>query len=310
MLVLDNVNLLDKEMNNYAALGSFDGLHLGHLSLINKVKELAAKNNGKSMVFTFKNHPRTIIMPKSKLDLLMTNTEKEDVLSKEEIDVLVFKNFDKDIMKMDPERFVEWLCTSYSIKGIVVGFNFRFGYKNLGDVKLLEKLQDRYHYELWVMEPYIFEEEVVSSTRIRKELLEGEITQANIMLSRPYSIEGTVIHGKKLGRTIGFPTANVSVDKSKIIPAVGVYFSNVKINGKYFKGITSVGHNPTVNGKELTIETYILDYDCNIYGETITIYFIDRIRDEMKFKGLEELASQLEKDKNYAVKRRLFLDKS
>ena len=310
MLVLDNINLLDRERNNYVALGSFDGLHLGHLSLINKVKELAKDNNGKSMVFTFKNHPRTIIMSESKLDLLMTNNEKKDVLSKEKIDILAFKNFDKDIMTMDPEKFVEWLCNSYSIRGIVVGFNFRFGYKNLGDVNLLRKLQDKYHYELWVMEPYIFEDEVVSSTRIRKELLEGDLSKANIMLSRPYSLSGKVVHGKKLGRTIGFPTANILVENSKIIPRIGVYYSNVKINGKFFKGITSVGHNPTVNGKELTVETYILDFDEYIYDEIITIYFIDRIRDEMKFNGVNALAEQLEKDKKYAINKELAFDKN
>lgn len=300
MLVLDNFDLIEDKKNNYIALGSFDGLHLGHLSLVRKVKELASEHNGKSIVFTFKNHPRTVINSDLKLELIMNNKEKVDVLLHENIDVLAFKEFNKEIMEMEPENFIEWLCQSYSVKGIVVGFNFKFGYKNLGDIELLERFQEKYNYKLYVMEPYIYENEVVSSTRIRKEITEGDIAIANKMLSRPYSISGTVIHGKKLGRTMGFPTANLSVDKNKLIPKVGVYFTNVLFENKKYKGITSVGNNPTVNGKELTIETYILDFDKYIYDEEITISFIEKIRDEKKFNNMEELALQLESDKSYA----------
>ena len=300
MLVLDNVNLLETKRNNYVALGSFDGLHIGHLSLIKKVKELSRKNEGKSMVFTFKNHPRTVIMAENNLDLLMTNKEKIDILLKENIDILALKTFDQEVMKMDPEEFIRWLCNDYSIRGIVVGFNFRFGYKNLGDIELLNKLKEKYNYELCVMKPCIYEDDVVSSTRIRKEILNGDISIANKMLSRAYSITGNVVHGKKLGRQIGFPTANINLTTQKLIPKVGVYYTNVEIDGKIYKGITSIGNNPTVNGKELTIETYILDFDKYIYDEEIKIYFIDRIRDEMKFNGIDELVCQLKKDKTYA----------
>lgn len=297
MLVLDNVNLLEPKRSNYVALGSFDGLHIGHLSLINKVKELAKDNEGKSMVFTFKNHPRTVIMAENNLDLLMTNREKIDILLNENVDILALKTFDKEVMKMDPEEFIKWLCNDYSIRGIVVGFNFRFGYKNLGDIDLLNELKEKYNYELYVMEPYIYEGDVVSSTRIRKEILNGNVAIANKMLSRPYTINGNVVHGKKLGRQIGFPTANINLTGDKLIPKVGVYYTNVEVNGKIYKGITSIGNNPTVNGKELTIETYILDFDKYIYDEEIKLYFIDRIRDEMKFSGIDELVCQLKKDK-------------
>ena len=269
MLVLDNVNLLEPKRSNYVALGSFDGLHIGHLSLINKVKELAKDNEGKSMVFTFKNHPRTVIMAENNLDLLMTNREKIDILLNENVDILALKTFDKEVMKMDPEEFIKWLCNDYSIRGIVVGFNFRFGYKNLGDIDLLNELKEKYNYELYVMEPYIYEGDVVSSTRIRKEILNGNVAIANKMLSRPYTINGNVVHGKKLGRQIGFPTANINLTADKLIPKVGVYYTNVEVNGKIYKGITSIGNNPTVNGKELTIETYILDFDQYLYDEEI-----------------------------------------
>lgn len=309
MLVLDNVNLLETKRSNYVALGSFDGLHIGHLSLINKVKELAKEHKGKSMVFTFKNHPRTVIMAESNLDLLMTNKEKIDILIKENIDILALKTFDEEIMKMDPEEFIKWLCDYYSIRGIVVGFNFRFGYKNLGNIELLNTLKEKYNYDLCVMDPYIYEEDIVSSTRIRKEILNGNISIANEMLSRPYAITGKVVHGKKLGRQIGFPTANVSLTIEKLIPKVGVYYTNVEIDGKIHKGITSIGNNPTVNGKELTIETYILDFNKYIYDEEIKIYFIDRIRDEMKFNGIDELVCQLKKDKTYAENKEAIIQK-
>lgn len=299
MLIYDNKAFNEGSRNNYIALGSFDGLHLGHLSLVRKVRELAIKNGGKSIVFTFKNHPRAFIN-NNNLELIMTNEEKLKVLECENINVVVFKDFDENIMKISPEDFVEWLCESYNVKGIVVGFNFKFGYKNLGDTELLEKLQKKYGYKLYIMNPYKLEDKIISSTYIRNLILDGNVKKAFLMLSRPYMLSGKVIHGKKLGRTIGFPTANLEINDKKVIPKKGVYYTNVDIEGKIFKGITSVGNNPTVNGKELTIETYILDFNNNIYEKEIKVYFIDRIRDEIKFNNIDELTKQLKKDKEVA----------
>lgn len=304
MLIYDNKAFDEESRNNYIALGSFDGLHLGHLSLVRKVKSLAIENSGKSVVFTFKNHPRRFLNINNKLELIMTNEEKVKLLQNEGIDILAFKDFDEKIMKMMPEEFIQWLCKSYNVKGIVVGFNFKFGYKNLGNVELLKKFQEEYNYKLYVMEPYKIHDEIISSTSIRKELIEGNVRKAFNMLSRPYMLSGKVVDGKKLGRTIGFPTANLEINKEKVIPKKGVYYTNVKINEKIFKGITSVGNNPTVNGQELTVETYILDFSNDIYGKEINIYFIDRIRDEIKFNNLNELIEQLKKDKKFAEKSR------
>lgn len=302
MLIYDNKALDEESKNNYIALGSFDGLHLGHLSLVRKVRSLAEENSGRSIVFTFKNHPRTFININNKVELIMTNEEKINVLQKEGIDILAFKDFDKKMMKMMPDEFINWLCKTYNVKGIVVGFNFKFGYKNLGDVKLLKKFEEEYRYKLYVMEPCKIEDEIISSTTIRKELADGNVRKAFNMLSRQYMLSGKVIDGKKLGRTIGFPTANLAINKQKVIPKKGVYYTNVKINEKIFKGITSVGNNPTVNGQELTVETYILDFSNDIYGKKINIYFIDRIRDEIKFNNINELIEQLKKDKKFAEK--------
>ena len=303
MLVLEDAILKKENRKNFVALGSFDGLHKGHLSLIRKINQLAEEGKGQSIVYTFKNHPRKFININSTLNLLMTNEEKISILEKEGIDILAFKKFDKETMKMSPEDFIKNICESFNIKGIVVGFNFKFGYKNAGDIKLLNELKSKYHFDLYVMEPCIYNDSVVSSTRIREAIIDGNMEEAFNMLARPYSLEGKVIHGKKLGRTIGFPTANISINKNMIIPKVGIYATKVYVNGKIYYGATNIGYNPTVNGDNLSIETNILNFDEDIYGKVITIEFLERIRDEKKFNGIEELKSQLQKDTNYVCKK-------
>jgi len=300
MIIIDK-DLKDiQNSNNYIALGSFDGLHIGHLSLIYKVVEIAKNNDGKSMVFTFKNHPKTLINKEDVPKLLMDNNRKVEILRIHKVDIVCFQEFNIEFMKMTPKEFVEFLVFKYKIKGFIVGFNYKFGYKNLGNVELLRKLQNEYGYELYVMEPCTYNDKVISSTRIRKSLEDGEVLDACRMLSLPYTLSGEVIHGKKLGRTIGFPTANLKYNQDFILPKIGVYYTNIKVNNNIYKGITSVGNNPTVEGKTLTIETYILDFNKDIYGETIDISFIKKIRDEKKFNNLEALKDQLKKDEAFA----------
>lgn len=304
MKVLDGVKLEDKKIQTYVALGSFDGLHKGHLSLINKIKELAKKNNGKSMVITFKNHPLSLINPDITPKLIMDIDSKIRVLEKNEVDYLALIEFTTEVMKMQPEEFIKYIKENFNVEGIVVGFNFKFGYKNLGDVNLLKELSSKYNYKLEVIDAYTYGEEVVSSTRIRRLIKEGRVSEVKDMLGEYYSITGVVVHGKKIGRTIGFPTANLSFEKDYVVPEKGVYYTKIKHNNKFYKGITSVGYNPTVNGKELTIETYILDFEKEIYGEKLKVEFIERIRGEMKFNSLEELKDQINRDKLYAINKK------
>lgn len=300
-MIIINKDLQDvQNSNNYIALGSFDGLHVGHLSLIYKVVEVAKNNNGKSMVFTFKNHPRAFLNKESAPKLLMNNERKIELLEIHKVDIVSLKEFDAEFMKMTPKEFIKSLILDYNAKGFVVGFNYKFGYKNLGDVELLKELQNKYGYELYVMEPCTYKDEVISSTRIRKSLEEGEVLDASKMLGIPYSLSGEVVHGRKIGRTIGFPTANLKYDENFILPKVGVYYTNIKVNNNTYKGITSVGKNPTVKGKNLTVETHILDFDKDIYGEQIYVNFIRKIRDEKKFNSLEDLKEQLKKDESFA----------
>ena len=299
---------LEEGTYSYVALGSFDGLHSGHLSLVNKIIELANENKGKSIVYTFKNHPRTLIKGATPPKLLMDNESKEEILEALGVDLIYFEEFNEEYMKLTPEGFIKYLCEKFKVKGIVVGFNYRFGYKNVGNIEMLKELSRKYGYELYVMEPCNYEDEVISSTRIRNELLSGNVDKAMKMLNRPYCIKGKVVHGKKLGRAIGFPTANLDYSKVALIPKKGVYYTNVQWQGKIYKGITSVGNNPTVNGDKLTIETYILDFNNDLYGHNIKVYFIKKIRDEKKFNSIDDLVIQLKKDKYYALEEKFFVN--
>lgn len=299
---------LEEGTYSYVALGSFDGLHSGHLSLVNKIIELANENKGRSIVYTFKNHPRTLIKGATPPKLLMDNESKEEILEALGVDLIYFEEFNEEYMKLTPEGFIKYLCEKFKVKGIVVGFNYRFGYKNIGNIEMLKELSTKYGYELYVMEPCNYENEVISSTRIRDELLNGNVDKAMKMLNRPYIIKGKVVHGKKLGRTIGFPTANLDYSKEALIPRKGVYYTNVQWQGKIYKGITSVGNNPTVNGDKLTIETYILDFNNDLYGHNIKVYFIKKIRDEKKFNSIDDLLIQLKKDKDYALEEKFFVN--
>ncbi|MDZ5252608.1 bifunctional riboflavin kinase/FAD synthetase [Clostridium sp. LIBA-8841] len=302
MILINNDFKRVVQKSTYVALGSFDGIHKGHLALINKSIELSKNNDSLSMIYTFKNHPRTFINKEEAPKLISTLSEKIKILEDLKVDLSSFVEFDKKFMKLEPEEFIDNLIKNYNVKGIVVGFNYRFGHKNKGDVRLLKELCNLKGIELCVIEPFTYKSEVVSSTRIRKALSEGKLEDANNMLGRYFSLSGEVVSGKKIGRTIDFPTANLKTDEKRILPKIGVYYTNVGIDKKIYKGITSVGNNPTVNGKNITVETHILNFDEDIYGKNIKLYFISKIRNEKRFNSLEELKEQLIKDKNFAEK--------
>lgn len=309
MIILEDNFKAKLEYKTYIALGSFDGLHLGHMELINKTLELAKKNNVKSMVYTFKNHPLSIINKEKVPRLLMDNETKLHMLERLGIDIVNLANFDVEYMKISPEAFIENMVKHYNIKGLIVGFNYRFGYKNCGGIDLLKEYSKKLDFELHVIESVTYEGEVVSSSRIRGLLNDGCVKEANKMLIFPYRLQGEIIKGKQLGRTLGFPTANLKYDNNFQILSTGVYYTAIEYDNRLYKGITSVGFNPTIEpvGDSITIETYILDFDKYIYGENISVYFISRMRSEIKFNSLEELVSQLKKDKEYAEKQDLEL---
>lgn len=308
MIMLDSKFEKAFDFNTYVALGSFDGLHIGHMSLIKKAIEKAKLNNAKSMVYTFKNHPLTVVNKALAPKLLLDNNAKIKLLEKSHVDVTCMVEFNEDFMKILPEDFIMKLCTTYNVKGIVVGFNYRFGYKNSGDINLLKELSVKYNFELIIMEALSYENEVVSSTKIRNLISNGEVKEANEMLIEPYMLSGKVIVGKGLGKKIGFPTANLEINKNFVIPGVGVYYTNVLYNFKTYRGITSVGYNPTVQGTDLTVETYILDFNEDIYGKEIELYFIEKTREEIKFSSLDALIEQLKIDKEEALTKEISIN--
>jgi riboflavin kinase / FMN adenylyltransferase len=309
MIILEDNFKAKLEYKTYIALGSFDGLHSGHMGLINKTLELSKKKNVKSMVYTFKNHPLSIINKEKVPKLLMDTETKLNVMERLGIDIVALVNFDVDYMKISPEVFIENMVKHYNIKGLIVGFNYRFGYRNTGNIDLLKEYSKKLDFELHVIESVTYEGEVVSSSRIRGLLNDGCVEEANKMLIFPYGLKGEIIRGKQLGRTLGFPTANLRYDISFQIPSTGVYYTVIEYNNRFYKGITSVGFNPTIEpvGDSITVETYILDFNKYIYGENISVYFISRMRSEIKFNSLEELVIQLKKDKEFAEEQDLKL---
>ena len=305
MLVIKDNFKTKLKYPTYIALGSFDGLHLGHMSLINKTVELSKENNAKSMICTFKNHPLSVINKEICPKLIMDNNTKVNLLEKTGIDIVNLVNFDKDFMKISPEDFIKNMVNLYNAKGIVIGFNYRFGYKNLGDVEMLKTYSNILGYKLYVCEAISTNNEIVSSSKIRHLIAEGNIIKANELLGRPHSIIGKVIKGKQLGRTIGFPTVNLNYNKEYILPKGGVYYTVVEYENHLYKAITNIGYNPTVEGGKLSVETFILNFDKQIYSEVVKIHFINRIRDEVKFKTIDQLKKQLLKDKEYAFKQKI-----
>lgn len=306
MIVMEDNFTKFLKQDTYIALGSFDGLHIGHMSLINKTIKLAKKNNAKSMVFTFKDHPLITINSELAPKLIMENNTKIEVLEDFGLDIINMIGFNENLMKLGPEDFVINLINHYRTKGLIVGFNYRFGYKNLGDVELLKKMSKNLGFSLNVVEPVKFKGHIVSSSLIRNIICdEGDMKKVNKILTRPFMMQGTVIKGKQLGRTLGFPTANLDYDKRFVIPRGGVYYTIVEYNKNIFRGITNVGYNPTVNDNKLGIETHILDLNEDIYNKNIKIYYIDRIRDEKKFNSLQELIDELKRNKDFAKKQKL-----
>lgn len=305
MLLMEDNFRSELKQKTYISLGSFDGLHKGHLSLIKETLELAKKNKGKSMVFTFKNHPLTVINNSINPKLIMSNDIKIKIFNKLGLDIVNLAIFNNDFMKISPEGFIASLIRYYNTAGLIVGFNYKFGYNNLGNIELLKRLSTKYNFELRIVPPVKFEEDIISSSRIRSAIENGEIKKANAMLTRPYALEGLVINGKKLGREMGFPTVNLKYDNKFVIPKKGVYHTIVRYNNKYYNSITNIGLNPTVDGKKMHIETHILNFNEYIYDKKIRIYFLDFIREENKFKTINELKIQIQKDKDFATKTKI-----
>lgn len=286
---------IDKEI--VVALGNFDGIHLAHQELIHQAIKIAKKKNLTASVLMFTEHTKKALLH-TEQNLLMSRRQKLSLLEKLGIELVVEIEF-SEIMKMSPEYFVyEFLAKNLNTKAIVVGYDYRFGYKAKGNINLLLDYAEDLDLEVKIVEAIRSREDIISSTRIRQAIQKGNISLANELLGRPFTIQGRVVHGKSLGKKMGYPTANLQPLAHYAVPKYGVYDTNVLINGHLYKAATSVGTNPTLKESGLKIEAHILDFDEDIYNQEVDLQFLTFLRKEESFKTVDELFKQIEKDTN------------
>ncbi len=303
-------------------LGGFDGVHCGHQKIINRLTKVAKAQKGETVLITFSPHPRIVLYPKEKkLKLINTIEEKIGLLQKSNIDHLLILPFTKEFSRITSTEFVKiFLVDKIHTKKLVTGYNHSFGNNREGDIKCLEDLSNIYGFEVEEIPTQVIKNISISSTKIRNALYNGDIKKANSFLGYKYFMSGKVVSGNRIGRTINVPTANIIIeDEYKLIPAKGVYAVEVLWKEKKYKGMINIGTKPTlssknkllkdkqqnidtVNNKKITIEVNIFDFEKDIYQDYLTIYFIDRIRDEKKFEDLNFLKRQLMVDKENSLK--------
>lgn len=286
-------------------VGTFDGIHRGHQIIIDKVMEQARILGVQSLLFTFEPHPKTVVHKEGVPDirLLTTIDEKIEVLEKTGIDSLFVSQFTKSFAATPAEDFVrDTLVNTLKMKSIIVGHDHAFGRNRQGNDELLQKLGQELGFHVHMVEQISNENERVSSTRIRHALHDGHVAEAARMLGRSYSLSGTVIHGQKQGRELGFPTANLRPDSEyKIIPQVGIYATKVRIDKTLHDSVTYIGVRPTFDGTHKVVEVHVMDFDENIYGQNITVYFEQFLREDRKFQTTDELIKHIQHDKNTAI---------
>ncbi len=274
------------------ALGTFDGMHLGHRRILEAMEQAAEEHGLQKAVYTFSNHPLEAfgVAPKR----LMTDEER--LLGLGQYGEVIAERFDAELASTPPEEFARRMAQEHGMAIAVAGFNYTFGAKGCGNMEKLREYGAKYGFEVREIPPLEYEGEPISSTRIRSAIEAGDISAANHMLGREYSITGPVIANKGIGRRIGFPTANVRAEGSLVLPKSGVYACRVLLKGNYYGAATNVGCNPTVHGENITIEPHILDFNEGIYGETLTVEFLEYLRGEIEFPSVEELSAQIGRD--------------
>ena len=297
MLIITSLNQLQYQLDKVAmALGTFDGVHLAHQFVIGRAVAWSRQNSGTSMVFTFANHPLSVIHPQRVPPQLQTLAGKTTQIKNQGVTVLVRIPFTKSLLHLPPEDFVHLLATRIKPRHVVVGPNYSFGDKGAGNPEMLTGLCERYGIETEIC-PEINEQGVmVSSTVIRNLLTAGDVVAAANLLGRPFELSGLVVHGDRRGRALGFPTANLQSAPQLLIPGKGVYAVKVKVGARYYDGLCNIGTNPTFVQGPLRVETHILDFDREIYGKSITIMFIGRLRAERTFGSAAELVVQMNRD--------------
>jgi len=283
------------------ALGNFDGLHRGHLKILDRVKRGAIERGGVAMAMTFDPHPPRVVRPDRAPPLLMTTEQRIDALGRAGIRAVAVVTFTRELSQWDPDTFVrsvlvEWL----RVAEVWVGANFLFGHERVGNFSVLRTLGQRYGFRAEKIDPVRYKEFVVSSTRIRRLVAEGRMDEAAALLGHPYTLDGSVVEGHRRGREIGFPTANLHT-ANELIPPHGVYATTLTVDGIIHAALTNIGSNPTFGDSDrTTIETYVLRFDGDLYGRDVRLGFVQRLRDERRFDDVDGLKAQIEADRRRA----------
>ena len=301
MKVYHDIKDFRKIPNAIVTIGTFDGVHLGHQAVFKQMVDKARQIRGETVVITFFPHPRIVISPNdNRLRLITSQEDKIEHLRRSNIDNLIIINFTKEFSHTSSEDFIKDYVVRYIQPAIlVIGYDHHFGSNRSGDFDTLSKLGMEFHFAVEKINEQDIEDITISSTKIRSALQQGDIKLANKLLGYSYSTSGIVTHGDSIGRTLGFPTANISIKPEyQLIEKTGVYATIAKVDGKDYPSMTYIGRRPTIsNGLPTSTETYIMDFDGDLYGKEIRVTFVDRVRDEMTFDNLERLKSQIQEDK-------------
>ncbi|MBI4785529.1 MAG: bifunctional riboflavin kinase/FAD synthetase [Chloroflexi bacterium] len=277
-------------------IGSFDGIHRGHQYLIGRVVHRAKETGAASALVTLHPHPKVVLRPDSPLQYLSTIEERLDLLGPLGLDYAVVFPFSLELSQIRARDFVQLLLDHLNMREIFCGADFAMGYKREGNVEFLRALGKEKGFSVTVVEPQKFDGEIMSSTRIRQSIAEGDLESATRSLGRYPSLRGRVIKGDERGRQLGFPTANLAVAERRLVPADGIYAVRVKIGEQWFGGAASIGIRPTFGGGHRTVEVYVLDFDGDLYDQVIEVQFIKRLRPEMKFDNVQALIAQMRQD--------------
>ena len=290
--------------NAVITIGTFDGVHCGHQQIINTLKTEAANVGGESVIITFHPHPRKVVSSAvTGIRLINTLTERIELIKKSGVDHLVVVPFTDYFANQSAEEYIsDFLVDKFHPHTIIIGFDHRFGHGRIGNYKLMEEKAATYNYILKEIPEHVSDAVKVSSSNIRQAILHGQVEEANRWLGYAFFFEGEVVHGDKIGRTIGYPTANLkSTDEEKIVLGDGIYAVYSEVEGIRYKGMMSIGFRPTVNGKRRVVEVNIFDFDKEIYGQLIRVIVIKHLRNEVRFDGLEELKMALHQDKDNSL---------
>lgn len=300
MKIFNDFSTIGTIKNPVLTIGTFDGVHVGHQKIIDQLNQEAKTIGGESVLFTFYPHPRMVLFPDSHgLKLIQTQDEKMEKLKKMGLQNVIVFPFTFEFSRLTALEFVrDYLVNQLHVKKLVIGYDHQFGKNREGSLSYLKSIAPTYDFQVIEIPAQEIDEVNVSSTKIRQAILEGDIRRANHFLGDPFELSGTVVKGNALGRTIGFPTANIAIDSElKLLPGDGVYAVKVKIDDQLHGGMLNIGKRPTLGGDlERSIEVNIFDFQKDLYGQKITVHFLTKCRDEKKFNGIEELKAQLKND--------------